>query len=88
MFRQKDRERCAQLLEKHYAGRKFHDTRYREMLAKHLKPGSRLLDAGCGRYLTFCYEFSGFEKKGYGEVPALHSQAKSASPLERETARV
>jgi SAM-dependent methyltransferase len=28
------------------------------MIGKHLRPGQRLLDAGCGRYMSFCREFS------------------------------
>jgi ubiquinone/menaquinone biosynthesis C-methylase UbiE len=31
---------------------------YRELIAKYLTPGSRLLDAGCGRYLRFSRELA------------------------------
>src|ERR1019366_3685681 len=31
MFRPKDREKCQQLYEKYYAGRKFHDALYRDL---------------------------------------------------------
>lgn len=58
MFTSKDRQRCEQLYEKYYAGRKFFDSRYREVIRKHLRPGQRLLDAGCGRYMRFCRELS------------------------------
>jgi ubiquinone/menaquinone biosynthesis C-methylase UbiE len=58
MFRAQDRQKCLELLDKHYAGRKFNDARYIELIRKHLRPGHRLLDAGCGRYLKFCKEFS------------------------------
>jgi len=58
MFRLKDRERCRELFEKYYAGRKFHDSLYRELILKYLQPGQRVLDAGCGRYLTFSKELS------------------------------
>lgn len=58
MFTAKDRRKCELLLERYYAGRKFFDARYRELIRKHLRPGQRLLDAGCGRYLKFCKEFS------------------------------
>jgi len=53
MFRESDRQKCERLLEKYYAGRRFHDSVYRELIAKHLRPGERLLDAGCGRYMQF-----------------------------------
>ena len=58
MFRSKDRERCQRLFDKYYAGHRFHDALYREAIVSHLRPGCRLLDAGCGRYLKFCREFS------------------------------
>jgi ubiquinone/menaquinone biosynthesis C-methylase UbiE len=58
MFTDKDREKCGQLLEKYYKGRKFYDSLYRDMIRKYLKPGQRLLDAGCGRYLRFSKELS------------------------------
>ena len=58
MFRSKDREKCRQLYDRYYTGHKFFDTFYREAIRKYLKPGQRLLDAGCGRYMTFCKEFS------------------------------
>jgi SAM-dependent methyltransferase len=58
MFSERDRRKCADLYEKYYAGRKFHDSRYRELIQRYLEPGARVLDAGCGRYLKFCREFS------------------------------
>jgi ubiquinone/menaquinone biosynthesis C-methylase UbiE len=58
MFKTKDREKCDRLYEKYYGGRKFHDSLYRELIGKHLRPGQRLLDAGCGRYMRFCREFA------------------------------
>jgi ubiquinone/menaquinone biosynthesis C-methylase UbiE len=58
MFRPQDRKKCRELFEKYYAGRRFHDSLYRELILKHLLPGQRLLDAGYGRYLKFCKEFS------------------------------
>lgn len=58
MFRPKDRQKCSQIFEHHYAGRKFHDALYRDLIRKHLLPGQRLLDAGCGRYLKFSKELS------------------------------
>lgn len=58
MFRAKDREKCQQLYQKYYAGRKFHDSLYRDAIRKYLRPGQDLLDAGCGRYMRFCKELS------------------------------
>src|ERR1035441_4972001 len=54
MFRPEDRQKCWQLFEKYYTGRKFHDTLYRDLIRKYLQPGQRLLDAGCRRHLKFC----------------------------------
>lgn len=58
MFRDSDREKCQQLFQKYYSGRKFHDALYRELIARHLQPGDRVLDAGCGRYMTVCRDLS------------------------------
>lgn len=58
MFRAKDREKCQNLLEKYYGGRKFHDGLYRELITKHLQPGLHILDAGCGRYMKYCKDLS------------------------------
>jgi SAM-dependent methyltransferase len=58
MFKPQDREKCRLLYEKYYAGGKFHDAFYREYIHKSLSPGSRLLDAGCGRYLKFSKELA------------------------------
>ncbi len=58
MFAAKDRQRCRQLYEKYYGGRKFHDALYRDLIRKYLLPGQRVLDAGCGRHMTFCNELS------------------------------
>ena len=58
MFTQKDREKCDQLFDKYYGGRKFHDSHYRDLIQQHLVRGSRVLDAGCGRYLRFSKELS------------------------------
>src|ERR1035437_5279588 len=59
MFRPKDREKCAELFKNYCSGHKFHDDLYRDLIRELLRPGQHLLDAGCGRYLTFCREFSG-----------------------------
>jgi ubiquinone/menaquinone biosynthesis C-methylase UbiE len=58
MFTQKDREKCDRLYDKYYSGRKFHDSLYRDCIRRHLSPGQRVLDAGCGRYLRFGKELS------------------------------
>lgn len=62
MFTAKDRQKCQEIFEKHYAGRKFHDALYRDLILKYLQPGQRLLDAGCGRYLKFSKELSGIAR--------------------------
>ncbi len=59
MFTPQDREKCERLFEKFYAGRKFYDGIYRDAIRRHLRPGQRLLDAGCGRYLKVSREFAG-----------------------------
>jgi ubiquinone/menaquinone biosynthesis C-methylase UbiE len=59
MFRLRDRKKCLELFDKYYSGRKFNDAHYIDLIKKHLRAGQRLLDAGCGRYLNFCREFSG-----------------------------
>jgi len=58
MFREKDRQKCAQLYDRYYAGRRFFDSLYRDAIRRHLVPGQHLLDAGCGRYLKFSKELS------------------------------
>ncbi len=62
MFSAKDREKCEQLFDKYYAGRKFHDALYRDIIRKYLRPGEHLLDAGCGRYMRFCKELAGYAR--------------------------
>jgi ubiquinone/menaquinone biosynthesis C-methylase UbiE len=59
MFTEKDRRKCEEIYQKYYSGRKFHDTLYGELIRKHLVPGQKVLDAGCGRYLRFCKDLSG-----------------------------
>lgn len=79
MFSPRDREKCHHLYERYYAGRKFHDTFYRETIRKHLVPGQRLLDAGCGRYMQFCRELSGIAHVvGIDLEPALETDNRSA----------
>ena len=58
MFRPQDRRKCQQLFERYYGKRKFHDALYLDVIRKHLQPGTRVLDAGCGRYLRFCRALS------------------------------
>ena len=58
MFTAKDREQCERLYDKYYGGRPFHDTLYRDRIRKYLRPGDRVLDAGCGRYLRFSKDLS------------------------------
>ena len=58
MFRDSDRKKCQQLFDKHYAGRKFSRGQYQELIRQHVSSGTRLLDAGCGRYLEFSRELS------------------------------
>src|SRR5215831_17719481 len=58
MFRPKDRQKCLEIFERVYGDRKFYDALYRGMVRKYLRPGQRILDAGCGRYLTFSKDLS------------------------------
>jgi len=58
MFRPRDRQKCQRLFEKHYGSRVFKDARYRDLIRKYIRPGQRVLDAGCGRYMRFCKELS------------------------------
>jgi ubiquinone/menaquinone biosynthesis C-methylase UbiE len=79
MFRAKDRRKCAELFQKYYSGHKFHDDLYRDVIRKHLLPGHRLLDAGCGRYLKFSKELSGTARVvGIDLEPALETDNQSA----------
>jgi ubiquinone/menaquinone biosynthesis C-methylase UbiE len=58
MFSLQDRQKCERLFSKYYAGRKFYDGLYREMITRYIAPGDRVLDAGCGRYMQFCKDLS------------------------------
>jgi len=81
MFRQKDREKCQRLFEKHYSDRKFKDALYRDLIWKHLPTGGRLLDAGCGRYLKYSKELAGVaEVVGIDLEPTLET-TNQGSPL-------
>jgi SAM-dependent methyltransferase len=78
MFRLRDRQKCLELFDKYYAGCKFNDARYIDLIKKHLRPGQRLLDAGCGRYLSFCKEFSGSARVvGIDLEPTLETNNQS-----------
>ena len=81
MFRERDRQKCVALYERYYAGRKFHDTVYRELIAKYLKPGSRLLDAGCGRYLRFSRELTGVARVVGIDLEREFDTDNSAAPF-------
>jgi SAM-dependent methyltransferase len=56
MFSERDRRKCLELYARYYGARKFYDVLYRELIHRHLQPGDRLLDAGCGRHLNVCRE--------------------------------
>jgi ubiquinone/menaquinone biosynthesis C-methylase UbiE len=58
MFRDSDRKKCQELFDKHYAGRKFSRGQYKDLIRQYVSPGTRLLDAGCGRYLEFSRELA------------------------------
>jgi SAM-dependent methyltransferase len=58
MFRDRDRKKCQELFDKHYAGRKFSRGQYQDLIRQNVAPGTRLLDAGCGRYLEFSRELA------------------------------
>jgi ubiquinone/menaquinone biosynthesis C-methylase UbiE len=75
MFREIDRKKCEQLLDKYYAGRKFSRTQYRELIHKYVSPSHRLLDAGCGRYLEFSKELAdNVQVVGVDLEPALETR--------------
>lgn len=59
MFRAKDRQKCQQLFDRYYAGYKFFDVLYWELIKKYLRPGCLILDAGCGHYLNLGRRLSG-----------------------------
>src|ERR1700683_2064857 len=78
MFTQKDRTRCEQLFRKYYSGRLFHDSLYSQLIRRHLAPGQRVLDAGCGRYLRFSKELSGVAQiVGIDLEPVLEADNQS-----------
>jgi ubiquinone/menaquinone biosynthesis C-methylase UbiE len=81
MFRLKDRQKCQQLFEQYYAGRKFKEVLYRELIKEHLRPGHRLLDAGCGRYLKVCKEMSGVAKVVGVDLETVFETDNSQAPF-------
>src|SRR5689334_3761243 len=58
MFKPFDLQKRDRLLDKYYPKRKWHDALYTAMIQRYLRPGERVLDAGCGRYLKFCKQLS------------------------------
>ena len=79
MFGTRDRQKCLQLFEKYYAGRKFYDERYRELIHQYLVPGQPLLDAGCGCYMKSCKDLSSVARVvGIDLETALESDNQSA----------
>lgn len=79
MFRESDRQKCSQLYDKYYAGRRFFDSLYRDAIRRYLLPGQRLLDAGCGRYLKFSRELSGMARVvGIDLDPVLETDNRQA----------
>jgi SAM-dependent methyltransferase len=62
MFTDRDRQKCQRLYERYYAGRKFYDAQYRSRIYEFIRPGMRVLDAGCGRRLPLCRELSGIAR--------------------------
>ena len=81
MFTAKDRAKCDAIYEKYYSGRKFHDSLYRDLIRKHLLPGQKVLDAGCGRYLRFCKEFSGIASVVGIDLDSVLETNNSAFPF-------
>lgn len=59
MFTTRDRQKCQRLYERYYGGRKFFDAAYRDRIYEFIRPGIRVLDAGCGRRLSLSKELSG-----------------------------
>jgi SAM-dependent methyltransferase len=79
MFTAQDRSKCQELFQKYYRGRKFFDTIYRDRIEERVASGMRLLDAGCGRYLTMCKALSGtVEAVGIDLEPALQTDNAAA----------
>lgn len=58
MFTARDRQKCQELFDTHYAGQKFSRAKYRDLIHQNVQPGMRLLDAGCGHYLEFSRELA------------------------------
>jgi ubiquinone/menaquinone biosynthesis C-methylase UbiE len=79
----KARERSWDIYSKYYprGAYKTHDDRYREAIGRYLKPGARLLDAGCGSEMEFTREFHGNACTAVGydiECPKLSHPGPSA----------
>jgi ubiquinone/menaquinone biosynthesis C-methylase UbiE len=81
MFTEKDRRKCEEIYQRRYSGRKFHDTVYGELIRKHLVPGQKVLDAGCGRYLRFCRELSGIASMVGVDLDTVLETDNSAAPF-------
>jgi SAM-dependent methyltransferase len=78
MFTDKDRAKCEHLCEKYYAGRKFSRALYAELIRTHVRPGGRLLDAGCGRYLEFSRELTDVEVVGVDLESQLETRNRTS----------
>jgi ubiquinone/menaquinone biosynthesis C-methylase UbiE len=79
MFTKHDREKCQRLFERYYENREFHDAFYRRLIRKYMRPGHRVLDAGCGRYLKFSKELSdAAEVVGIDLEPTLETNNRQA----------
>jgi len=81
MFTAKDRRKCEEIYQKYYGGRKFHDTVYSELIRKHLVPGQKVLDAGCGRYLRFCRDLSGIATMVGVDLDTVLETDNTAAPF-------
>jgi SAM-dependent methyltransferase len=71
VFREKDRQKCDQLFDRYYKGRKFSRALYSDLVRKYARSGHRLLDAGCGRHLEFSRDLTDLQVCGVDVLPTL-----------------
>lgn len=80
MFRVQDRQKCQFLFDRYYKDRKFQDALYGERIERFIKPGDRVLDAGCGRYMKFCKRLSVAAQLTGIDLDAVLETTNTAAP--------